>query len=1277
MKKFCFFLLLVFFAWPSFASVNTISGNLSYQQTLFSSPNDPLSLNLEITYNSRNWLNGELGKCWSHSYDIFLYETFDGSMVLSGGVGRHIYLPEGSGGYKPRTGDFSTLLKNADNTWTLTLRNGIKYQFNASLKLISIVDRYNNALVVDSSVPDQRTLTDPAGRSAVIHYNGDKIDWIKDPAQKQYDFSYNPTSGMLEIVTGPAPDASHGRPIWEYRYTAAEHFLEYIKDPEGHITKYGYSNEKVTRIVDPEGVVDMTGAESADAALHTKTYAYDFARGVAEVGATTITEKDGGKWVVRNDMDVLLSKEQPDGKRVEYTYYSNVANSDPRFMMEKTVTVPVNDTTRYVTEYVNYDGFGNPTEIKGYPRALILDGSGNLVSTIDGATDRHLLVAYDNYGRATATTDLIANMTTTTAYVVNNGKETLTITAPKINAADPSGPQTTQVFRSDGQLESVTDPLGRKIVFTYTSIVPRGLLETATDQTTGIVATYSDFDAFGRPKTVTVSKSGQDDRITKLVYDDLGRLKSNTKKNVVLTAGAAPVDLVNTFDYDQVGNLISFIDAENQPTAYEYNYRGQPKKITDALNQVTELLYNGTGCGSCGGGVDKLYGVKDANLHQTDFTYYPTGTLKSETDPLNHRLLYAYTDDGRLVQKLRDVNADGEIDPGDHLLLEYDYLPDGRIDQKSVRDENGVMQLTDFDYDTKGRLQRVSSPAITYTYTYYDNGWFKTVNDGTRTIEYLYDAAGRRDLVTIKQGTTTLQTLDYVYDAQKRLEKIITEIDATHPGNEEFIFGYDEWSRRYTLTYPNGVVATYGYNEQTDWLTGITYRDAGGVLLDFDYTEYNKVGNRKERREDGIVTEYTYDADHQLTQAKTGASEENFTYDPVGNRKSGPTVKDSETAAYEHDDANRMLEGRKFEYAYDDVGNRQYCYFDASHSKFWQYAWDAENRLVKAELKKGAQTLRTVTFKYDPFGRRIEKKLVDAAGTATRTYVYDGEDIALEIVNAGTTTTQARYVHGPGIDEPLALVQSGQAYYYQADGLGSIVALTDGSQAVVQRYGYESFGMLTVSDPEFENAYTYTGREWDKELGLYFYRARYYDPMEGRFISKDPIGFAGGDVNVYNYVGGNPVNYTDPSGRFGIGAVIGIGIGMVQGASGALAQNGSLGSILLSASLGGVEGAVLGFLDPTDGVLTIALASGLVGATSNYAGQLIAKSTEPCGENNTINVGSIIGAAIGSTIGGGMGSLTTSALISVGASEGIAAFGGAIGIAPGAMISNITGEFFK
>jgi RHS repeat-associated protein len=148
-------------------------------------------------------------------------------------------------------------------------------------------------------------------------------------------------------------------------------------------------------------------------------------------------------------------------------------------------------------------------------------------------------------------------------------------------------------------------------------------------------------------------------------------------------------------------------------------------------------------------------------------------------------------------------------------------------------------------------------------------------------------------------------------------------------------------------------------------------------------------------------------------------------------------------------------------------------------------------------------------------------------GGVTTYFLYDGEDIIAEYDNAGTLV--ASYIHGPGIDEPVQMTRGGSTYFYTMDGLGSIRDLTDAAQSIVEQYDYDSFGNLTAP-PATGNPYTYTSREYDSETGLLFYRARYYDPAIGRFLTEDPIGFEGGDVNFYAYVAGNPINAVDPSG---------------------------------------------------------------------------------------------------------------------------------------------------
>jgi RHS repeat-associated protein len=113
------------------------------------------------------------------------------------------------------------------------------------------------------------------------------------------------------------------------------------------------------------------------------------------------------------------------------------------------------------------------------------------------------------------------------------------------------------------------------------------------------------------------------------------------------------------------------------------------------------------------------------------------------------------------------------------------------------------------------------------------------------------------------------------------------------------------------------------------------------------------------------------------------------------------------------------------------------------------------------------------------------------------------------------------------------MTRNGQTYTYHSDALGSIIAITDGNNTVVQRYEYDAYGNITyLQDPGFKQPYAYTGREWDEESGLYYYRARYYDPGVGRFVESDPIGLAGG-INRYAYVEGDPINQVDPEGLKG------------------------------------------------------------------------------------------------------------------------------------------------
>jgi len=168
------------------------------------------------------------------------------------------------------------------------------------------------------------------------------------------------------------------------------------------------------------------------------------------------------------------------------------------------------------------------------------------------------------------------------------------------------------------------------------------------------------------------------------------------------------------------------------------------------------------------------------------------------------------------------------------------------------------------------------------------------------------------------------------------------------------------------------------------------------------------------------------------------------------------------------------------------------------------------------------------SFKYDALGRRIEKTI----NGRTIKYLYDGKDIVQEIENS---TPSVNYIRTLNIDEPLARIQSnGIVRYYQSDALGSIIALTDEAGTIRTQYIYDAFGKVTILGESSDNPFQYTGRENDG-TGLYYYRARFYNPELQRFINEDPIGFAGGDVNFYAYVKNRPTMLVDPLGLAGCG----------------------------------------------------------------------------------------------------------------------------------------------
>jgi RHS repeat-associated protein len=296
-------------------------------------------------------------------------------------------------------------------------------------------------------------------------------------------------------------------------------------------------------------------------------------------------------------------------------------------------------------------------------------------------------------------------------------------------------------------------------------------------------------------------------------------------------------------------------------------------------------------------------------------------------------------------------------------------------------------------------------------------------------------------------------------------------------------------------------------------LTSLDHKLGATSVRRYDYT-YDRNGMRTRMTDLDGVHDYVYDTLYQIIQATHPTvtnPTELFEYDAAGNR-----LYDEERA-YSYNELNQLVEDDEHWYEHDLDGN-MVLKVEKATGDSTKFFWDIENRLVRIE-KPGT----LAEYSYGPLGRQLAKTV---NGTTTE-YRYDGEDLILELDGTGAVT--GSWTFGPGIDQPLAMNRSGVNHYYLADGLGSVTALADETGAMVQTYEYGVFGEITEQAGNLENPFAYTGREWEREVELYYYRARWYAPQLAGFLSMDPVMSEPG-FSQYTYVANCPTVFTDPTG---------------------------------------------------------------------------------------------------------------------------------------------------
>lgn len=702
------------------------------------------------------------------------------------------------------------------------------------------------------------------------------------------------------------------------------------------------------------------------------------------------------------------------------------------------------------------------TDANGNTTSYTYDSADNLITRTNAAGT--WMYTYNSFGEILSAKDPQGN-TTTYLYDANGNLES--VTEPSPDGGATPGPNTQFQYDVKGELIKVTDPLGNSTSISYS---PAGLINTIKNAKRKM--TSFSYDGRGNRTSVT-DALGQ---TTSFIYDAMNRL----------TEIIYPDNSTQQFAYDTRGHRISVIDANNIITNYSYDDADRLFSVTDAANNETTYSYDNE---------SNLTSIVDGLNRRTSFDYDSLGRVTGITFPSDLFETYSYDNVGNLISK---TDRNGQT-------IDYTYDELNRMTQKSYADYTAA-----YSYDSVSRLTQVSDPTGTYQFVYDNLGRMKQtitnysfLTDKSFTLFYGYDAATNRTSLTDPENDITT----YAYDTLNQITSL------TAPGRKRFKLACDAIGRRTKLSRPNSVATSYTYDSLSR-LLAISHAKRKNILDGATYT-IDAAGIRTSRTPlpSGTATDYTYDDLYQLMDATQNSSKvESYSYDAVGNRLSSIDV-----SPYVYNSSNELTSKPDTEYSYDDNGN---LLSESTGSGTTSYVWDPENRLTSVTLPGSGET---VSFQYDPFGRRIYKS---SPLLGTTIFVYDGYSMIEEVSDTGSL--MARYTQSLGIDEPLAMLRGNTMSYYQTDGLGSVTSLSDSKGNLVSTYEYDSFGNLLASTGSVSNPFRFTGREFDAETGLYFYRARYYDPSIGRFISEDPVRSA---WSAYDYVQNNPVMFVDPTGE--------------------------------------------------------------------------------------------------------------------------------------------------